>query len=377
LHEALIEDVLLYGESAMERENIQRNSTIDTIKAIGIISIIIGHSVTRLPITHINIGQFVYLFHITIFFFVAGFTYSEKYDNNLPLFFGRRFMGVYPKYICYNTLFVFLHNTLSRLSLISAAPYTFSDLMIWLSAGFAMHTNETMLGAFWFLPVLVVSCVLFALARSASVHVSFIIKKRMSFHISMIVFIALYSAAGLYFNYMGRYLTYHIQTSFLAAPFIYIGFLVKQQYNRYIKYFCRLGYLISAALLYFVVAVFGFQIELSVNCIISPLLFYPVSLLGIYFCMALATTIQHHPRISKVMAYIGKNSFHYMALHFIMFKLVDLISVELFRSSPEVLSVFPHSYEYGLLYVLASLAMITPILLIYEKAKKRFMAMNQ
>jgi len=193
----------------------------------------------------------------------------------------------------------------------------------------------------------------------------------------MIVFIALYSAAGLYFNYMGRYLTYHIQTSFLAAPFIYIGFLVKQQYNRYIKYFCRLGYLISAALLYFVVAVFGFQIELSVNCIISPLLFYPVSLLGIYFCMALATTIQHHPRISKVMAYIGKNSFHYMALHFIMFKLVDLISVELFRSSPEVLSVFPHSYEYGLLYVLASLAMITPILLIYEKAKKRFMAMNQ
>ena len=358
----------------MKQETIQRNSTIDIIKAIGIISVMIGHSIVQLPIVHINIGQFVYLFHITIFFFASGITYSEKYDDNLPLFCGRRFMGIFLKFIIYNALFVFLHNTLSRMSLISAAPYAFSDIMIWVASGFVMQTNEAMLGTFWFLPVLVVSCILFALARLASVHVSCIIKNKTSFQISMIIIMLFYAGAGLYYNYAGMYLAYHIQTSFLSAPFIYIGFLVKQQYGRFEKYFSRIGYLISAAFLFLLVAVFNFQIELSVNLIISPLLFYPVSLLGIYFCMSLANTTRQHPRISKAMAYIGKNSFHYMALHFTMFKIVDLIAVKLFHCSPEALSEFPHSYEFGLLYVLVSLALITSILLIYEKVINRFMA---
>ena len=46
------------------------------VKAIGIISIVIGHSCEHLV-------KFVYFYHLAIFFFIGGALYDEsKYGNN-------------------------------------------------------------------------------------------------------------------------------------------------------------------------------------------------------------------------------------------------------------------------------------------------------
>lgn len=44
----------------------ERYEMIDILKGIGMVSMMIGHSVWVLPVTHFRIGEFIYLYHIII-----------------------------------------------------------------------------------------------------------------------------------------------------------------------------------------------------------------------------------------------------------------------------------------------------------------------
>lgn len=50
-----------------------RDKLIDIVKAIGIISIVIGHSAWTVTKLNIKIGPFVYMYHLMIFVFTAGY----------------------------------------------------------------------------------------------------------------------------------------------------------------------------------------------------------------------------------------------------------------------------------------------------------------
>lgn len=47
----------------------------DIVKAIGIISIVMGHCCysIMIPALNVSVGEFVYSYHLMVFFFVAGF----------------------------------------------------------------------------------------------------------------------------------------------------------------------------------------------------------------------------------------------------------------------------------------------------------------
>ena len=57
----------------------KRNSTMDIVKAIGIISIVMGHCCysIMIPALNVSVGEFVYSYHLMVFFFVAGFFYKR------------------------------------------------------------------------------------------------------------------------------------------------------------------------------------------------------------------------------------------------------------------------------------------------------------
>ena len=56
---------------------VQRNESLDILKGIGIILVVLAHIISRE-----NINSFIYLFHMPLFFFVSGMTmyYSYKQD---------------------------------------------------------------------------------------------------------------------------------------------------------------------------------------------------------------------------------------------------------------------------------------------------------
>lgn len=54
-------------------ENSKRNKTFDYMRAIGAILVIVGHAVP-----YKILGNFIYSFHMPLFFFVSGFVYKKK-----------------------------------------------------------------------------------------------------------------------------------------------------------------------------------------------------------------------------------------------------------------------------------------------------------
>ena len=92
----------------------ERDPYIDILKAIGIISIVIGHASINIPGTNIEICKFVYAYHLMIFFFTAGFCFKKEYAAEPYQYIGRRLKSMLPLYFKYNLIFVLLHNLFVR-----------------------------------------------------------------------------------------------------------------------------------------------------------------------------------------------------------------------------------------------------------------------
>ena len=90
-----------------------RNSYIDIIKAIGIISVVLGHCVSW-KIGDVTIHRFVYLYHLMIFFFVAGYCFKEEYENNASLYIGKKITNLLPLFVAYSAFFSCIHNVLNN-----------------------------------------------------------------------------------------------------------------------------------------------------------------------------------------------------------------------------------------------------------------------
>lgn len=94
--------------------------------------------------------------------------------------------------------------------------------------------------------------------------------------------ILLTGCIGLYINNANIGLNYHMQTVFLAVPALYAGYAAKLSRERLEKYVTWYGTILAAVLLYGVLSLDIGMIELAKNSIIHPLLFYPVTAVGIY-----------------------------------------------------------------------------------------------
>ena len=171
-------------------------------------------------------------------------------------------------------------------------------------------------------------------------------------------------ALGLYTNYWGMFLLFHVQTAFLAVPIVYLGFLFDCYKEKVIHFFNLFTCLISAATIAWILSLEIGSIELASNQIISPLLFYPTTVLGIVFCISLARVIQRIKKLCMLVSYIGSISFHIMALHFLVFKCFDRIYGLIIGTDLETMGIFPVAYQnMGLIYSVLGIGI--PTLLIY------------
>ena len=352
----------------------ERNNLIDISKAIGIISVIIGHCCVALPIINFPINLFVYTYHIMIFFFVSGFCYNEKkYGDHLGNYVYKKISKLVALFFLYNLFFVLFHNLLVNLSLISAPAYSKTDMFIWIVNGFLMETNESLLGAFWFLPMFLFSNLLFGIEFSFSSTICKKNKNKNKKYFIDFLFILLCIYIAYFAHSRGLFLYYHIQTSCLAIPVIYFGWLVKK-YSRYIDKFINVGgLLISFLLICIFIRNLNFRVELSQNIITNIFGFYFLSITGIYFCLSFSKLLLKIRWVNKSLVFIGKNSFHFMALHFLCFKLIDFnVSI----NTIDVLEnrmIFPCTYQFGLVYVVFSILAISLFIMAKDALNKLFL----
>lgn len=145
-----------------------RNSVISICKGIAIILMVIGHAEAPELITN-----FIYTFHMPLFFITAGYFFNRKYLSDPWTFCAKRFKGLYIPFLKWSLIFLVLHNVWHHFGILNETygnwtggvthPYTWHAAMQRLTQiVFGMSGyDEFMAGAFWFFRGLLVSSILF------------------------------------------------------------------------------------------------------------------------------------------------------------------------------------------------------------------------
>ena len=324
----------------------EHNQYIDIIKGLSIISIVIGHSCWNLPYNGFPIGSFVYTYHIMTFIFVAGMCVNKVVSESKDTIIGRQISKQWILYMLYSCIAILFHNCFLELGIIpQEARYGIREIITRISNAAFYMTTEYLLPALWFVPFYIVALLVFKLI----LLYTNIYKK-----VGLYVICIFCGITGIILCYKQVYLIYHLQTALLSMPIILIGYKAGDIILN--KDICggMINYVIIGVGLAFglwkIVEKFG-SIDLAVNVIASPILFYPITFAGIAFCLILAKIINRISVLSRIIEVLGKYSFHIMALHIICFKLVDYLYCVLVLKDTDALSAFPHSFYNWIVYL--------------------------
>lgn len=139
----------------------KRSKYWDIVKAIAIISIVIGHTAYH----NTNIMRFVYCYHLVIFYFVSSYFYNEeKYGNNPMAYFIKVLKDNWKRTIFYAIIVILLHNVFLKYNFypIVEKKYNMDIFMYLVLNSLTFTINDRFLAAFWFIPTLIVALGIFS-----------------------------------------------------------------------------------------------------------------------------------------------------------------------------------------------------------------------
>lgn len=304
----------------------KRFLSVDIAKGISIIAIVLGHINFQYPAGQLvnTKDLFIYLWHVAVFFLLAGFFIKEEQLVQPKLWLKKKFSSLYLKILYFYILAVLLHNVLIKIgwySLESTDPvintYSMMEFAKQTVLAICLGGREPIVGAMWFVYVLFMALI------GLSV-VSWAIKKisKNDRQYEWMRFIALLSMcilAGLLSNKYGLTIR-RFSNTFTAMLLIYVGRIMYQK----IKLSFDNGYLaIVCGLLAFEVACMLGGVSLNGNEYKDILQLIGAAPAVLYIIMYIGKHIETNV-VGKAIAYVGNNSFYVMALHFVGFKLCTL-----------------------------------------------------
>lgn len=144
----------------MEIQQKKTDKTIAIAKGLAIMFVVIGHC------TPLGMAQnWMYQFHVALFFFVSGYFFSQKKVDEPLKFVKRKITGLYFPYLKYALFFLLIHNLLVSFHIM---PDHY-DMRTWLYRLYLITTHfsghDAMLGGFWFIKELFLVSILYLLIR--------------------------------------------------------------------------------------------------------------------------------------------------------------------------------------------------------------------
>lgn len=322
-----------------------RDGYIDIAKGLGIILMVIGH-------TSNSFVEFIYQFHMPLFFFLSGMVYKTCYDMNPIGYTIKKFKSIYVPYILYNLFFLLIHNVSLKSGIYnytSVKAYSLRDYFISFIKIITLGSNEELGGVFWFFVALLTTSILFCWIRYFFIRIGF--EKKMNIWISLIVGICF--IIGYKFE-----LPRAIDKSLVALVFYYVGFIFKQKdfVNKLDKF--------SAGVCYIVVLIISFfnSVSMGYGEYSNIALFLISSFCGIYATLTLSNVINTKYNIN-LLKVIGKNTFVISALHFLVFKFINVIIVIIFNLNKSLISSFPCIEIKGVWVIYSIMGVFLPVII--------------
>ena len=316
-----------------------RDNSTSIAKAIGIILMVIGHAGCP-DLLH----NFIYQFHIPLFFFFSGYCFKDKHLSDFRTYIRRKFTGIYIPFVKYALLFLFLHNVFFHLNIYNANfGYLGAGSELYGSKDFiskavsittSMSGEERLLGGYWFLKIL------FLTSFAGYAFYKFIKKPVLQIaavlsFFAVTVFISDSKVVSSFWNSVS--LTLYATIFFVAGK----TYSSAEQIHDFTQkwWFTIICFIITTTLSIILPA--GFT---------SPdgKIFYIIGALsGIIMTRNISIYIQKLPKISKALIHIGDNTLPILTWHFLSFILISLAIVKIYGLPIQEIATFPVIFKYA------------------------------
>lgn len=341
---------------------VKKDLTGNIIKGLATIMVVIGHSWEWMT-------PYVYTCHLALFFFIAGLHYNEEKYSKLPTsLLEKRIASDWPKFFIYSTLFILLRNSFIDIGFYSVEMqrYSMQESIQRVFSALVFQNSEQMGGAMWFVPMFIINiCIFNALFFFVNRYLK---PKRIGL---WLVFI-LISILALYIEYSWVQLPYLYHLGLKYLPIAFIGTIISNGKFKIMKYITVVGTISSVFLLWFLINQKGMSNVYMTGNFSFVLMYYPITFLGIYVTLAITKAIKLNSKLEGIIIKIGEYSFDIMALHFLVFKLVDYIYFVFNPYTRKDLDGFPTSNpELWPFYVI--LGVIIPVLIIHLFQETKFL----
>lgn len=125
------------------------NNSFSVMKGIAIISVVIGHCCR-----YDGIEPFVNQYHLAVFFFVAGYFFKDKYLQDVKGYVWKRVKSLYVPFVVSGLCFLALHNAMVWMYVYNS-PLTLEQIREGIfDLCIRFTSNEALMGAMWFCPTL-------------------------------------------------------------------------------------------------------------------------------------------------------------------------------------------------------------------------------
>ncbi len=314
------------------------NRTISIIKALGIITVVYGHIISR--------GSYAgifYLYHMPLFFFISGYLYKDKYSTQLLVFVTKKLKALYLPYLIISIVFILLRNFFIKTGIYStdptfpnAMPYfsTAQDILISIQSAISFTYSEPLIVALWFLVCLFNVTILFAIIRYVSLKLNKTNNLETTFFIVIVCFFV-----GFYFVRLNYTLPIQLDNALIALFFYFLGYIYRQR-EAMITFqwaFAILGFFVLKQL-----HQYG-SINMQLHQFVDPTFYVLCGTIGIYINFLLGNKISNYNnKIIKLLVLIGENTLPILMLHLLSFKLLTWVLILLkINNMLDLAYVFP------------------------------------
>jgi acyltransferase len=316
---------------------------IDALKGIGIFFVVFGH------VTHVvQFREYIWNFHMPLFFAISGFLFTPNKYNNFKEFFFSKFKSIYIPYV------VFFFITFAYYLLIEK-KFRGDDVGIFhqlFGLIYGVYENKYLNfnGALWFLPCLF------------TVELLFFFIWRIFSDKSIFILIFILPIFGYFYKTLiGFPIPLGMHTALFALPFFILGFKNKLRIVQYVSF----SYSKKLIFIFILILVqLGYLGRYHATIEGYGAAYLPIAIAGILLYLTIATLIK-----LPLLNFFGRGSIVILGFQEPTYRVVIYLYSKLIQVPIEDLR---HNTLISILITLISLAILIPIILLWNNYPKKW-----
>ena len=366
----------------------KRDTTISIAKGIAIILMVIAHAEAPGWLC-----QFIFEFHMPLFFITAGYFFSLKYLNDEATFVKKRVKGLYWPFWKWSVFFLIIHNWMFDLGILNEVygnetggvthPYNWHQIQqhLWNITTAMGGYDQFLCGAFWFFRGLFVASILYLIIYKVIRHA---LPKPAESAVPYLVCLVMLLLCA-WKTYEGLKVVNLVQGGYrdmMGCFFFGCGFIFRQFVEKYQQLVSRYYADIWTTLFYaIIVYLFSYYLTANMNwrSNFTQFLSLPIpALLGFLMTYNISRWIDCHDSWPKqFLVYTGNHTLNIFVFHIIAYKAVSLIKIWYYGLDPRQIGchmvIHEHSQEdlFWILYTIAGIGLPLGATWLTEKTKTK------